>query len=57
MDRIQIARQEQILEYIDADQLWSEFGGNVEYSMDNLTDAITERMSENPLRLHTITKK
>jgi len=56
MDRISICQKDQILDHIDADQLWSEFGGNVEYSMDDLIETITERMSENPLRLHTITK-
>jgi hypothetical protein len=56
MDRIQIVQKEQILDHIDADQLWTEFGGDVEYTVDNLIDTITQRLEESPLRLHTITK-
>jgi len=56
MDRIQIIQKEQLLDYIDADQLWEDAGGSVEYSVDNLIDDITDRIKESPLRLHTITK-
>jgi len=56
MDRIQIIQKDQILDYIDPSQLWNEFGGDVEYTVDNLIDAITQRLDESPLRLHTITK-
>jgi len=56
MDRIQIIQKDQLLDHIDADQLWSEFGGDVEYSIPIMVESINERLKESPLRLHTITK-
>jgi len=55
MDRIQIIQQEELINYIDADNLWSEFGGDVEYSVEDLVQAIDDHSSHHP-RLHTITK-
>jgi hypothetical protein len=57
MDRIQIIQKDQLLDHIDADQLWSEFGGEIEYSIPIMVESINERLKESPLRLHTITKK
>jgi len=57
MDRIQTLRtRDELLDHIDADQLWSEFGGECEYSVENLIEDINARMEEKPLKLHTITK-
>jgi len=56
MDRIQTVTQEEILDHIDEDNLWSEFGGNCEYSVDDLIEGITQRLEESPIKMHTITK-
>jgi len=53
MDRIQIVTKEQLLDHIDADQLWSELGGTVDYSIEQMIESISERLKESPLRLHT----
>jgi hypothetical protein len=55
MDRIQIIQQEDLTNYIDADSLWSEFGGNVDFTVEDLVHAIDDHSSYHP-RLHTITK-
>jgi len=58
MDRISIVSREEILEFIDADQLSQEMGGNIEYSINNFityTDNIYSNYT--PIEFKTVRRK
>jgi len=58
MDRISIVSKEEILEYIDADHLSNEMGGNIEYSVNHFMTYIDNIYENNtPLEFKTVRKK
>jgi len=57
MDRMETVRMEDILNYVDEDQLWTGVGGNCEYTIDDLIQSIDDYDPTSKIRLHTITKK
>jgi len=57
MDRIEIAQLDDIDNYVDKDNLWKDFGGNVEYTSDNLVQSVTEYNFSKKLKLRSISKK
>jgi len=57
MDKIQICEPEVLLDYVDNDNLWSEFGGNIEYDGNTLIQTITNRLEISPIHHHTLAKK
>jgi len=61
MDRLEIVQRDDITNFIDEDQLWTEFGGSCEYSIERLIQDIDDYHNDNPgsstLRIHTISKK
>jgi len=57
MDRIQtISSFNELLNFIDEDNLWNEFGGNCQYTIPELLEDITNRLNEKPLKIPTLTK-
>jgi len=57
MDRIEVAQPEVLENYIDSDNLWKEFGGNLEYTSDNLIQSVTDYNPTKKLKLRSISKK
>jgi len=58
MDRIQIIHREDVLEYIDAEQLSSEYGGDIEYSSTHFINFANDLHDNYPhLDFKTIKKK
>jgi len=57
MDRMEVVKTEDILNFVDEDQLWTEVGGKCNYTIDNLIQSIDNSDPSSKIRLHSITKK
>jgi len=58
MDRISIVDKDKILDYVDSDNLWSHFGGNLDYSIDDYIDFIDNaHENHDPIELKSLKKK
>jgi len=57
MDRMEVVQTEDILNFIDEDQLWTGVGGKCEYTIDDYIQSIDDYDPSSKIRLHTITKK
>jgi len=57
MDRIEISTVEDLENFIDKDNLWQDFGGNVEYTVQDLIDSITSYNPSKKLRVRSVSKK
>jgi hypothetical protein len=57
MDRIEAIQPEELENYVDKDNLWKDFGGNVEYLSENLIQSVTEYAPTDKFKLRSISKK
>jgi len=57
MDRIEVINPEELPNFIDKDQLWSEFGGNCDYNPQLLIESVNDFNPTQKLRLRSISKK
>jgi len=58
MDRIQVIQREEVLEHIEADQLLTNFGGNIDYSAAQFINYMNDvHENHSPIEFKTIKKK